>query len=113
VGQRIGFKQITTTETSSQESIGFLDVGVQLRVRPYISGDNNVLMHVKPEVSSGRINPETGAPDAEIIQVDTDVLLPDGRGMVIGGLIQEEDSTLESKVPVLGNLWLVGRLFQR
>jgi type IV pilus assembly protein PilQ len=78
VGQRLGYKMVTTTETSSQESVAFLDVGVQLRVRPYISGDNNVLMHVKPEVSSGRINPLTGVPDAEITHVETDVLSPTG-----------------------------------
>lgn len=113
VGEKLGYKLITTTETSTQQSVSFLDVGVQLRVTPYISRDNQVMMHVKPEVSSGQINPLTEVPDAKTIQVDTNVLLSDGQGIVIGGLIQEEDSTIESKVPILGDLWLIGRLFQQ
>lgn len=70
-------------------------------------------MHVKPEVSSGSVNPETGLPEEETTEVETDVLLYDGQGMVIGGLIQERDTNIQSKIPFLGDLALVGALFQR
>jgi hypothetical protein len=40
-------------------------------------------------------------------------MLPDGGGMVIGGLIKELDTETQDKVPILGDLKLVGRLFQR
>ena len=79
---------------------------------PRISKENNVIMHVKPEVSSGEINPITELPEEETTHVETALMLPDGHGMVIGGLIQESDVETESKIPVLGDLWLVGRLFQ-
>ena len=70
-------------------------------------------MHIKPEVSSGSVNPETGLPEAETTEVETDVLLYDGQGVVIGGLIQERDTNIQSKIPFLGDLPLVGALFQR
>jgi hypothetical protein len=70
-------------------------------------------MYVKPEVSSGLVNPDTGLPEEETTEVETNVLLPDGRGMVIGGLIQEKDSDSQSKVAWLGDVWVVGKLFQR
>ena len=113
IGEQLGFRVTTTTETSTLENVDFLDVGVVLRVTPHISRDNHVLMRVKPEVSSGAINPETGLPEEETTEVETDVLLQSGQGMVIGGLIQEKDSNIQSKIPFLGDLWLVGVLFQR
>ncbi len=112
VGGQLGFRVLTTTQTSTLQSVNFLDVGVVLRVTPRISKDNQVLMHVKPEVSTGKINAD-GLPEAETTQVDTDALLADGQGMVIGGLIQEFDSNIQNKFAYLGDLWLVGKLFQR
>jgi hypothetical protein len=69
-------------------------------------------MTVKPVVSSGQINPDTKVPDTETTEVETSLILRDGHGIVIGGLIQEEDIDAQDKVPFFGDLWLVGRLFQ-
>jgi type II secretory pathway component GspD/PulD (secretin) len=113
VGKQLGFRVTTTTETSTLESVDFLDVGVVLRVTPRITRDGQVVMYVKPEVSSGLVNPDTGLPEEETTEVETNVLLPDGRGMVIGGLIQEKDSDSQTKVAWLGDVWVVGKLFQR
>jgi type IV pilus assembly protein PilQ len=113
IGERIGYKVTTTTQTNSTESVNFLEVGIVLDVIPWITEDDNVLMQVVPKVSTGQINPETDLPDEETTEVETALMLPDGYGMVIGGLIQEEDSESQQKIPVLGDLWLVGRLFQR
>ena len=90
-----------------------MDLGVVLTVTPVIGRDGQILMTVKPEISSGRINPATGVPDAETTDVETTVLLPNGQGMVIGGLIQEENSDQQSKIPYVGDIPLFGRLFQR
>jgi type II secretory pathway component GspD/PulD (secretin) len=113
IGSQLGFFVTTTTQTSTLQSVDFLDVGVVLRVTPIISQDGRVLMHVKPEVSGGRINPETGLPEEDTTEVETTVMLNDGNAMVIGGLIQEELTDTQSKIPYLGDLWVVGRLFQR
>jgi hypothetical protein len=71
------------------------------------------LLRVEPEVSAGAINPTTNAPDKSIIQVQTNVLLHSGQGMIIGGLIQETDSTQIARVPVLSTIPYVSGLFQR
>jgi type II secretory pathway component GspD/PulD (secretin) len=70
-------------------------------------------MRVEPKVSAGVVNQDTGLPEEETTQVETDVLLRNGQGMVIGGLIQEKDSSLRQKIPWLGDIWLLGYLFQR
>ena len=113
IGERLGYRVTTTTETSSLESVDFLDVGVVLSVTPRITRDGRVLMRIKPEVSTGAVNPDTGVPDSETTELETDVLLNSGQGMVIGGLIQERDDITISRVPVLGKLPYVNFLFQR
>lgn len=113
VGEHLGFKVTTTTETSTLESVQFLDVGVVLRITPRITRDGRVLLHVKPEVSKGAVNPETGLPESQTTELETDVMLDDGQGMVIGGLIKENDTITQSKVPYLGNVKGIGFMFRR
>lgn len=113
IGERLGYRVTTTTETSSLESVEFIDVGVVLDVTPRITRDGRVMMQVKPEVSGGEIDPVTGLPSEETTEVETSVLLDDGKGIVIGGLIQERDIDNQSKIPGLGDLKWVGPLFQR
>lgn len=113
IGQQLGFRVTTTTETSTLQNVNFLDVGVILKVTPRVTSDGQVLMQVKPEVSKGQVNPLTGLPESDTTAVESSVMLPDGQGMVIGGLIQEKDTEMQQKVPILGDLWLIGRVFQR
>ncbi|MEM6798305.1 MAG: hypothetical protein AAF589_02220, partial [Planctomycetota bacterium] len=113
VGEQLGFRVTTTTQTSTLESVEFLNVGVVLSVTPRITRDGRVLMRIKPEVSSGDVNPDTGLPEEETAELETDVLLGSGQGFVIGGLIQERDSTTISKVPLLGSVPYAGFFFQR
>ena len=113
VGQQLGFSVATVTQTSTIQDVQFLDTGVVLSVTPTISRDNRVLLHVKPEVSDGQINPTTLLPEEETRELETSVLLNDHQGVVIGGLIQERDDTVIRKLPFLGDVKYVGKLFQR
>lgn len=113
IGEQLGYRVTTTTQTSTLESVEFLDTGVVLEVTPVITRDGNIMMTVAPQISSGQINPATELPEEETTEVQTSLMLPDGHGMVIGGLIQEEDTETQTKIPIIGDLWLVGRLFQR
>lgn len=112
VGQQFGYRTSITTETSTQQQIQFLDVGVLLRITPRIARDGRVMLHVRPEVSSGRVDPD-GLPQTETTQLETDAILDDGQGMILGGLIKEIDDVQQSKVPVIGDAWLVGKFFQK
>ncbi len=112
IGQQLGFLVTTTTQTSTLQNVNFLNVGVILDVTPVITDEGLVMLHVKPEVSGGQIN-QNGLPSATTTDVETTVMLADGHGMIIGGLIKEEDTEVQTKVPYLGDLWVVGRLFQQ
>lgn len=114
VGQQLGYRTVTTTQSGlTQENVNFLDVGVVLDVTPRISGDRRILLNVNSKVSTGLVNPETGLPEESTSEVDTDVLLEDGYGIVIGGLIQEGDNDSSAGVIGLSDIPYVGGLFRR
>lgn len=115
VGETIYYSQTTTTETSSQQGAASVETGVILRLTPRITHDNCVLLRVKPEVSStdgARPTPEL-PPNISRTELQTDVMLRNGQGMIIGGLIRESDAISQNKVPYLGNVKGIGFLFRR
>ncbi len=71
------------------------------------------MMKVKPQVSTGRINSTTQLPESETTEVETTVMLRSGEALILGGLIKETDTESQNKLPILGDLWLVGRAFQK
>ena len=112
VGEQLGFTVATVTQTSTIQEVQFLETGVVLSVTPTISRNNQIMLHVKPEVSQGEVNPDTQVPQKETRELETSVLLNNDQGVVIGGLIQESDNTVIRKLPWLGDLKYVGKLFQ-
>lgn len=112
VGGKLGYLLTTATQTAALQSVSFLDFGVILTVLPIITEDGRVLLKVSPTVSTARINPTSKLPDSESTEVTTNVMLRDGQAIVIGGLIKEEKTDNQSKVPYLGDIPLLGRLFR-
>ncbi len=112
IGQRLPYTVATTTQTTTVQSVEFLDVGIVLTVEPIITDDGNVLMTVLPKVSGGKIT-ESGFPEEETTEVSTTVLMPDGGGLVIGGLIRADDVHTHAFTPFFNRIPLVGKLFER
>jgi type IV pilus assembly protein PilQ len=112
VGGQLGYLLTTATNTSTLQSVSFLPFGVVLDVLPIITDQGQVLMTVAPQVSTARINSTSKLPESESTEVTTTVMLSEGQAIVIGGLIRETSSDGQNKIPFLGDLWMVGRLFQ-
>jgi type II secretory pathway component GspD/PulD (secretin) len=112
IGDRLGYTVLNTNvNQSTQQQVQFLEVGVILDVIPRITRDGRVLMNVKPNVSTGEVTNDI--PSEHTTNVESSVLLNNGQGMVIGGLIQEVDNITSRKIPWLGDLPYVGILFQQ
>jgi general secretion pathway protein D len=109
---------ITTTSTANvgvSESVNYLDVGLKLDVEPSVFLDNEVSIKVGLEVSSivreirstaGTLTYQVGTRNAS-----TTLRLRDGETQVLAGLINDEDRKSASRLPGLGELPVVGRLF--
>jgi type IV pilus assembly protein PilQ len=114
IGKEQGYVSTTITETAASQSVDFLQTGTLLRIRPFVLGERMVRLEVHPELSDGDVRELAGftVPQKDITQVTTNVLVPDGATVVIGGLIRRELSAGGSQVPVLGNLPWIGAIFR-
>jgi type IV pilus assembly protein PilQ len=122
IGEKYPIPQYSyNTDTSTWEVQGFdyKDIGVLLRVIPNaVQEENNVSLDIHPEVSSisGYVN-FGGAGGAKIPiiatrEATTNVAIRDGDTLAIGGLLTTKDDTTITKVPLLGDLPLLGNLFR-
>ncbi|MCA1997942.1 MAG: hypothetical protein LDL56_12035, partial [Armatimonadetes bacterium] len=119
VGRKLGYLNTTATETSTTQTVEFLDTGTQLAFRPFVSNDGMVRMELKPRVSEGVIRTATDAtgaavtiPDEITQEITTNVIVPDGSTVVLGGLFKETTTLNRSQVPVLGDIPILGLAFQ-
>ena len=100
-------------------SVSYQDVGVILKVTPFITPDGLVEMIVSPQISSIDstlsipISTGVSAPVIDVRSADTVVVTPDGQTVVIGGLISTTKAQNIVKIPWLGDIPLMGNLFRR
>ncbi|MFH0777837.1 MAG: hypothetical protein V2A71_04315 [Candidatus Eisenbacteria bacterium] len=103
-------------ETGSMEVIGYEEkkVGMKLLVTPRVGADSAIVLKVRPEVSEiveyrGQFNER---PVTSTREADTEVIVRSGETLVIGGLVKEIETVTVKKLPLLGDLPLLGRLFR-
>ncbi|MCH7925626.1 MAG: hypothetical protein IIC51_08845 [Planctomycetes bacterium] len=101
----------------TQSTIGREDVGIILTVTPHISPDGYVTIDMVQEISqiageNVQLTEGVSSPVFQTRTVETNVTMRDGETVVIGGLIQTRRSESENKVPILGDLPLIGWLFR-
>lgn len=116
IGDRV--PNITTTSTSTgfvAESVQYIDVGLKLEVQPTIYLDNEVAIRISLEVSNivNQVQTKSGTLAYQIgtRNATTVLRLKDGENQVLAGLISDEERSSGSKVPGLGDLPIIGRLF--
>ena len=120
----VGTKEFYTTSTTTVSTgtpttavtVNFIDVGVQLKVTPVINDEGFVLMKIKPEVSRVDRTVEIASGDkipvVDTTTAETRVMVKDGNTIIIGGLIKNEDTRDTEKVPVLGDIPILGNAFK-
>ncbi|MHC4084040.1 MAG: type II secretion system protein GspD [Planctomycetota bacterium] len=112
IGTKIGYiDQTTQTQTSTTQSVKFLDTGTKLSFRPYIGNDGYIRMDIHPKDSSGTLK-NNDIPDEFSAELATNVMVKDGQTIVIGGLFRDVVVTSRSQIPLLGDLPLIGGLFR-
>lgn len=122
----VGTKQPYATQTTVTgeggtvtiaESITFVDVGIKLYVTPTINKDGFITMKIRPEVSSTG-TPYTTARGEEIpvvstTEAETTVTVKDGTTILIAGLIKDKKEKTINKIPLLGDIPLLGIFFKK
>lgn len=122
VGQNVPIINGVTYDTFGNEhsSIAYQPVGVILQVTPFITSDNDVEMVLAPQISSVAsqstvistgTNGNFSTPYINIESANTVVVTPNGQTVAIGGLMQDQDTVTDSKIPLLGDIPGLGLLF--
>jgi len=96
----------------STQQVNYVNVGVNLQIQPRVSSDGYVTSHIYSEVSSVTSFNSIGAPEISQRTASTIATVKDGDSFVIGGLLQDNETSTLSKLPFIGDLPLIGQLFQ-
>ena len=106
-GESLGSNNANPFRTTSRQ-----EVGIKLTVKPQINEGDSVILEIKQEVS-GVAGPLTSSTDliTNKRSIETKVLVDNNQIIVLGGLIDEDIQESISKVPLLGSLPLLGKLF--
>ena len=117
VGKEVPFQTGSYTSTSNSATDPFStierkNVGLSLKVKPQINEGNEIFLEINQEVSD--VLPDTNAVDIQTSkrQIKTNIIVGDGRMIVLGGLLTERETEVESKVPGLGDIPGLGALFR-
>tara|TARA_B100000287_G_scaffold186000_1_gene175870 strand:- start:1007 stop:2833 length:1827 start_codon:yes stop_codon:yes gene_type:complete len=108
-GESLGANNLTPFRTTARE-----EVGVKLEVRPQINDSGSVALFIRQEVSSiaGAQLPNSNDLITNKREIETTVLADNSEILVLGGLISEDVQESVNKVPLLGDIPLLGRLFR-
>ncbi len=107
-GTEIPYQQATS---SGATSVSFKKATLSLKVKPQITPDDNIIMDLKVNKDSVGTT-TTAGPSIDTKQVATQVLVENGGTVVIGGIYTQDKRDTTTKVPVLGDIPVVGFLFK-
>lgn len=124
VGKKVPFKTGSYSGTGSNNGGGSSnfsspfttiqreDVGITLKVKPHVNEGNKILLDIAQEISDVYSDPTASDLVTNQKKLETQVLAADGETIVMGGMIEDKNSRTEQRVPGLGRIPVLGRLFR-
>lgn len=112
VGDQIPVPTESTTNSTTKVSYEYRDAGIILKYTPRINVDGTITAKIHVEVTTPEYVPEMRVYRFNRRAADTNITVRDGEPMIIGGLIGAEESKSVSKIPILGDLPILGALFK-
>jgi len=113
VKQGVRVPIVTQAQLGGPPTVTYIDAFLRLTVTPQITSENTIFLNVDVENTTPNFGQEIqGNPELITQQATTQVLVTDGGTVVIGGVIQTQNSINVTQVPLLGNLPILGNLFK-
>ena len=113
VKQGVRVPIVTQAQLGGPPTVTYVDAFLRLTVTPQITSENTIFLNVDVENTTPNFGQEVqGNPELITQQATTQVLVTDGGTVVIGGVIQTQNSINITQVPLLGNLPILGNLFK-
>jgi type IV pilus assembly protein PilQ len=113
VKQGVRVPIVTQAQLGGPPTVTYIDAFLRLTVTPQITSENTIFLNVDVENTTPNFGQQVqGNPELITQQATTQVLVTDGGTVVIGGVIQTQNSINVSQVPLLGNIPVLGNLFK-
>ena len=112
IGGKVPVPTISTTNNTTTTSIEYRDAGIILKCIPRVNEDGSITSKIHVEISTPIYVESMKAYQFQNRSADTMLRVMDGGTIVIGGLMSEEESRAISKVPILGDIPILGELFK-
>lgn len=116
IGNRVGYVTVSNIgPEGATQTVQFLEGGTRLAFRPFVCDNGLIRMEINPKQSDPKTEVKGGyvLPFESTTEVTTNVMVRDGKTIVLGGLFKEKTTLGRNQVPVLGDLPVVGNLFRR
>ncbi|WP_299429493.1 secretin N-terminal domain-containing protein, partial [uncultured Meiothermus sp.] len=110
---KVGGRLLIPVRLGDQVSVREFDYGLLVRVRPQISADGNILLEVFTQTGGDPADGPAGSIRIPQQTTLSRLRIRDGQTVVLGGLVQKVTDTSESKIPLLGDIPLLGELFKQ
>jgi type II secretory pathway component GspD/PulD (secretin) len=113
---QIPYVTSNATANTVSQAVQYVTVGIQMSVTPSINADGRITLQINPVVSQPSATAAAsagGAPAVDSRNATTTVLVRDGETIVIGGLISDSVQNTIAKVPILGDIPILGWLFKK
>ncbi|WP_027877271.1 secretin N-terminal domain-containing protein [Meiothermus cerbereus] len=110
---KVGGRLLIPITIGGQISVREFDYGLLVRVRPQVSTDGNILLEVFTQTGGDPADGPAGSIRIPQQSTLSKLRIRDGQTVVLGGLVQKVTDTSESKVPLLGDIPLLGELFKQ
>lgn len=115
LGEEEGYLTLTTSNADgATQQVEFLESGTKLEFRPFICKEGYIRLEIYPEQSEGDVEAlgDFVLPNKRTTQLKTNIMVKDGKTIVIGGLFKDEIKKTYTQVPVLGDLPFIGTAFR-
>jgi len=115
IGERVAYLTTTQNQTSTTQTVEYLDTGIKLTFRPFITDDGMIRMEMSPSISDFTLRKigvpgggETTVPDSTTQELHTNVRVRSGQTVVLGGLFSDKITSQRRQVPFLSDIPLFG-----
>ena len=109
IGEVVPF---VVTDKEYQLQVEREEAGIKLTIKPTINKDNMITTKIQPEVSSVIELVGGSVPRVKVRRISSTVTVPDGKRIILGGLLNSSIITKTNKIPLLGDIPILGRFFQ-
>ncbi len=113
--QSLGSATLSATTPAILQTYTRQDVALKMELTPHLNDSESIRLSIKGEiddVADVQSTTQAGGPTTDNRTIETDVVVQDGETVVLGGLQKETEAETETKIPGLGDIPVLGKLFQ-